>query len=162
MCYNSKMAIAHDKTLIGRAEGIMFPSLGITTHARIDTGAKTSSMWALTAEETNNGLKVRFPTPNLNETVTHIFPHYTKVIVASSMGHEQLRYKVKISAKIRNRRILATFTLSDRSTQVYPVLIGRATLNGKFVVDVSRGFPLKDKEEARSTELQSKIKEEKI
>ena len=34
---------------------------------------------------------------------------------------------------------VATFTLADRSTQVYPVLIGRATLNGKFIVDVQKG-----------------------
>lgn len=160
ICYNNKMK--REKTVIGRAEKINFPVLGFTTHARIDTGAKTSSIWALSAEEVKDGLMAVFPVPDSDDTVMHVFPHYTKVIVSSSMGHEQLRYKVKMSAKIRKRRIFATFTLSDRSTQVYPVLIGRATLNGKFVVDVAKGYPLKEQEEARSKVLQSKVKEQKI
>ena len=57
---------------------------------------------------------------------------------------------------------MATFTLSDRSMQVYPVLIGRSTLNGKFVVDVSRGSPLLAEEERRSAELQKNIHEEHV
>ena len=70
--------------------------------------------------------------------------------------------QVKMQIVIRGRRIMATFTLADRSTQVYPVLIGRATLNGKFIVDVQKGSPLREEEARRSESLQSDIKEEHI
>ena len=78
------------------------------------------------------------------------------------MGHKQVRYKVKLSIVIGGRRIMATFTLSDRSTQVYPVLIGRSTLTGKFIVDVAKGNPLTEEEWRRSSELQANITEEHV
>ena len=156
--------IRKKKTLIGRVEKLRFPTLGESVlHARIDTGAKTSSIWATYINETDDGLAVRFASLdyaiNAHEAV---FEHYDRVRVASSMGHQQLRYRVKLPVVIRRRRIMATFTLSDRSMQVYPVLIGRSTLNGKFVVDVSRGSPLLAEEDSRSAELQKNIHEEHV
>ena len=153
-----------EKTIIGRAEKVRFPELGkCVLYARVDTGAKTSSIWATDITETEDGLVVRFASPeheiNAHQTV---FKHYDKVRVASSMGHQQIRYKVRMPIVIRRRRIMATFTLSDRSTQVYPILIGRLTLTGKFIVDVSRGTPLRDAEEQRSAELQKNISEEHV
>lgn len=153
-----------EKTIIGRAEKVRFPELGnCVLYARIDTGAKTSSIWAMDISETEDGLVVRFASPE-HEINVHqaVFRHYDKVRVASSMGHQQVRYKVKIPVVLRRRRIVATFTLSDRSTQVYPVLIGRSTLAGKFIVDVSRGSPLRDAERRRSAELQKNISEEHV
>lgn len=155
---------AKEKTLIGRAEKVRFPTLGNSElHARIDTGAKTSSIWATDISETTEGLLVRIASPKYEINAHEItFKHYDKVRIASSMGQQQVRYKVKIPISMRKRRIIATFTLSDRSTQVYPILIGRSTLTGKFVVDVSKGYPLKDEEEKRSAELQANISEEHI
>ena len=152
-----------DRVIIGRAEKVKFPTLGgIVLHARIDTGAKTSSIWARSVRVTDEGLEVEFPTETGMSSVTHKFEHYTKVTVSSSMGQQQIRYKIKIAAVIKNRRILATFTLADRSTQVYPVLIGRNTLMRKFIVDVAKGSTLKTEEDQRSRELQSNLKEERI
>ena len=151
-----------EKTLIGRAEKIKFPTLGDSVlHARVDTGAKTSSIWASSSTETPDGLLVRFASPG-HEIYQHeqLFEHYDKVSVASSMGAIQIRYKIKIPVVIKGRRINATFTLADRSTQVYPILLGRSTLLNKFIVDVSLGSPLVEEERARSEELQSIIREE--
>jgi hypothetical protein len=152
------------KTLIGRAEKVYFPELGdAMLYARIDTGARTSSIWATAITETNDGLLVRFASPNHDIYAQQLtFPHYDRVHVASSMGHTQIRYKIKMPIVLGGRRILASFTLADRSTQVYPVLIGRATLTGKFVVDVASGNPLKELEDQRSAELQKDIIEEHI
>lgn len=153
-----------EKTLIGRAEKVRFPSLGDNElYARIDTGAKTSSIWATDVTEVNEGLEVRFASAaHAIHAHPMIFAHYDRVRVASSMGHQQIRYRVKMPIVIHGRRIMATFTLSDRSTQVYPVLIGRATLNGKFIVDVSQGSPLLDEEKQRSMQLQANIIEEHV
>ncbi len=39
--------------------------------------------------------------------------------------------------RMYGRKLNAKFTLSDRSTQTYPLLIGRNTLRGNFLVDSS-------------------------
>ena len=50
-----------EKTIIGRAERVKFPACAnAVLHARIDTGAKTSSIWATDVKETAEGLLVRF------------------------------------------------------------------------------------------------------
>ncbi len=154
------MAIkSKEKTIIGRAEKVSFPTLGKAIfHARIDTGAKTSSVWATDIQEAHKGLIVRFMNSESGVYANEqVFKHFDRVRVASSMGHEQIRYKVKMPIVIRGKRILTSFTLADRSTQVYPVLIGRNTLRGKFIVDVSRGSPLRDEEQRRSELLQQGI-----
>lgn len=146
------------KMMIGRAETVVFPTLADTSlSARIDTGAKTSSIWATDINKQPDGsLIVRIASPDY-EIYNHevVFADYETIRVASSMGHVQERYKVKIPIRLGGRRIIASFTLSDRSTQVYPVLIGRSTLNGKFIVDVSEGVPLTEKEKQRSAQIQS-------
>lgn len=149
--------IQQEKQVIGRVERVSFPVMGLRAYARIDTGAKTSSIHAALAEEANEGLKVRF----FDDCTEHLFKHYDKTVIASSMGHKEVRYKVKLSIVMRKRRVLTSFTLADRSTQVYPVLIGRNTLMKKFIVDVAKGTPLKDEENRRSESLQAIITEEK-
>ena len=153
-----------EKTLIGRAEKIRLPTLANSVlHARIDTGAKTSSIWATDIRETSDGLVVRFASPDYDlHKHEVVFRHYDRVRISSSMGHRQVRYRVRMPIIIRKRRIMATFTLSDRSMQVYPVLIGRSTLMRKFVVDVAMGSPLRKEEDRRSIELQRDIMEKHI
>lgn len=151
-----------EMTVIGRAERVVFPTLGRSMlYARIDTGAKTSSIWATDVVESEEGLRVRFASSR-HEVYKYeqVFKHYDRVRVASSSGHVQVRYRIKLPVVIRRRRIMATFTLADRSSQVYPVLIGRSTLMGKFIVDVRKGTPLRDEEGRRSAELQKNITEE--
>lgn len=86
-----------------------------------------------------------------------IFEEFSETVVASSTGHTEHRYKVKILVKIAGRKIRARFTLADRSEQAYPVLIGRNVLRGKFIVDVKLGATLDSAEKARSFKLQSKL-----
>ena len=69
----------------------------------------------------------------------------------------QQRYKVKLRVILDNRVINATFTLADRSSQVYPVLVGRNILRGKFIVDVHKGSPLKSLESFRTKQIAEQI-----
>ncbi len=62
--------------------------------------------------------------------------------VTSSNGIKEERYMVKLLVKMDGRSIRARFTLANRSTQKYPVLIGRNVLRGKFVVDIKHSKPL--------------------
>jgi hypothetical protein len=148
------------KKVIGRAETIALPELGSAeVPARIDTGAKTSSIWASHMVEANGVLQFTLfdqPSP-LYTGRMHRTTEFEKVIVASSNGIEQERYKVRLLLKLKGKKIRGRFTLADRSSQAYPVLIGRNVLRGKFIVDVTRGKPLYQEEHERSEQLQSKL-----
>lgn len=148
-----------DKKLIGRAEKLAFPELGFDdVAARIDTGARTSAIWA-SAEERDGVLEVVFygeSSPHYTAAV-HRFDTFTKRVVASSNGQTEQRYVVRLLVVLGGKRIRSTFTLADRSTQVYPVLIGRNTLRGKFIVDVKQGDVLLEAEKKRINELQTQL-----
>ncbi len=138
-----------EKQVIGRAELLSFPELGISgVHARIDSGARTSAIWVSYAAIEDNKLAVIFFGPGAPRFTgeKHFFNSYDQDIVTSSNGHKQLRFKIKLRIKLQKRIIRASFTLADRSTQVYPILVGRNVLRGKFVVDVQTGTALVDKE----------------
>ncbi len=151
-----------DKTIIGRAEIVTFPELSPQeVHARIDTGAQTSAIWVSSALIENGKLTVVFFGQDhpFHSGKKVVFDEFTQTIVASSSGHTELRFKVKLLVCIGGRKIRARFTLADRSSQAYPVLIGRNVLRGKFVVDVKLGTPLNEAEKARSRKLQAKLED---
>ncbi len=142
-----------EKVVIGRVEKIKIPDIASTLlHARIDTGAKTSSISAKANLCKDGRLEVIFL--SYANKKPHYFRHYTTTVVASSNGHAEERYKIRLTLILKKKRIRAHFTLADRSTQVYPVLIGRNVLHGKFVVDVTKGSPLRERENARTFGLQ--------
>lgn len=153
-----------EKKLIGRAERLSLPQLGIVSlHARIDTGAQTSAIWVSSTRVVDDRLAVIFfDSPSEHyDGVEHYFDWFERSIVASSNGQAEERYKIKLLLVLKGKKIRARFTLTDRSTQVYPVLIGRNVLAGKFIVDVQQGKPLVEAEKARSEKLQSSLNEEK-
>lgn len=149
-------------TVIGRAEKITLPDLGArNVPAKIDTGADSSSVWAHVTRIEGDSLKVVFFAPGapFYDGREHIFApgEFEITRVASSFGHRELRYKVKLRIRIKGRSINGTFTLSDRSQKLYPVLIGRALLAHKFLVDVSAGRPLHKQETERRRRLHEEL-----
>ncbi len=151
---------AKPKKLIGRAEKISFPGLDVErVPARIDTGAKTSSIWATGIKEHDGVLSFKLfgKASSFYTGEEHTTSQFEKTVVASSNGHAQERYKIRILIKLKGKKIRARFTLADRSTQTYPILVGRNVLRGKFVVDVQGGKPLYKEERQRSQQLQSKL-----
>jgi hypothetical protein len=147
---------------IGRVEQVVMPEIGVPlSHARIDTGAQTSAIWASSVLLKGNRLEVQFFGSGnpLFTGKTYIFDVFTETVVASSNGQTAHRYKVKLLVCIGGKKIRARFTLADRSSQVYPILIGRNLLKGKFVVDVNLGTPLTEEETSHSKVLQAGLKQ---
>ncbi|HSX05728.1 MAG TPA: RimK family alpha-L-glutamate ligase [Candidatus Saccharimonadales bacterium] len=146
-------------TVIGRAENLELLDLGVSeVTAKVDTGADVSSIWASSIEEKEDGLYFILFGPGSpfysGKLLRFTKPDYTMTRVANSFGQKELRYKVGLRIKIKDRIIRATFTLSDRSQKIYPILIGRRLLHGKFLVDVTGGNPMRDAEEAKATQLE--------
>jgi D-alanine-D-alanine ligase-like ATP-grasp enzyme len=145
---------------VGRTESIGLPDLFEgRVLARIDTGATTSSLWASDIRETDQGLEFSLFDPSSPDYTGKriVVADYGLRVVSSSMGHVQTRYQIRTRLKIKGRRKLARFTLADRSTQVYPVLIGRNVLRNSFVVDVMEGRPDRKAERNKRAELDAFI-----
>lgn len=133
---------------IGVKTIVDFPQFGITSvPAKVDTGADSSSVWATNIQQKDSG-ELTFtlfgPTSPFYTGEAISVPVYTLISVRNSFGQTEYRYKVKLQAKFEGRTINASFTLADRALNSSPILIGRQTLRGKFVVDVAkRGRQLK-------------------
>lgn len=148
--------------LIGRAEKVNLPQLSaFKVPAKIDTGADASSIWAHSVKKDGTSLKVTFFGPKslfyTGEVHTFMSNEYTITRVSNSFGHREIRHKVKLKIAVKGRLINGTFTLADRSTKLYPILIGRSLIKNKFLVDVTKGSPLVAEEKARKAVLREEI-----
>ena len=108
--------------------------------AKIDTGADSSSIWASHIRVTKEGiLKYRLFDEGSPFYTGRAFKRkdFKVAVIRSSSGHEQIRYRTHLKAVVNGRKIRILFTLSDRSNNNFPVLIGRRSIAKKFLVDVS-------------------------
>ena len=144
----------HDLTVIGRAERVDLPKFGISrVPAKIDTGADSSSIWASDVHATVEALQFKLFGPGSEfysgETLTFSADDFDVAGITNSFGEREERYKVKLTIRVKGRLVKGSFTLADRSTMAYPMLLGRRLLSGKFVVDVKAGEPLSKKEKLK-------------
>lgn len=157
-----KIDTMKELTIIGRAEKADLPEINVTKlPVKVDTGADRSSIWAHHIKEANGLLQVIFLGPEskhyTGEVVTFQEKSFSITRVANSFGHKEVRYRVKLFIRINGRAIRGTFSLADRSNKLYPVLIGRSLLSGKFLVDVTKGSPLIKEERARKRRLEKEL-----
>lgn len=126
--------------IIGPSALVSIGNRAIDVPAKIDTGAEASAIWASHIRIDENGiLKFRLfgeGSPFYNGKV-YKRTDYKVVVARSAMGQEQIRYRVYFPIKINGRKIRVLFSLADRSKNSFPILIGKRTLQGKFLVDVS-------------------------
>jgi len=129
----------HEKIIIGLAEYVSSAYFK-KVPARIDTGARTTAIWASNISESDGVLTFQFFAKGSKyfENVTRKVEHYETRVVMSSNGSRQTRYLIPVTLEIKKRRIRTFATLSDRSKQAFPILIGRNTLRGKFLVDAQK------------------------
>lgn len=156
--------MTHSLTTIGRSTSVDFPDLQQqAVPARVDTGAKTSAVWASNIVEKDGKLHfVLFDTPSqFYNGRTIITSQYDQRMVANSSGDAEMRYAVRLRVHVEGRKIKAMFTLANRETQVYPVLVARNILRGKFIVDVKQGKPLIEAERIRSKKLKQVLAKQK-
>lgn len=150
MCYNGSMS-AKKLKIIGNSSKITVSGIS-DIPAKTDTGAEFSSIWASNITLTdNNELEFCLFAPEsplyTGEIITVPVEDYLAIMVRNSTGQEHIRYRAKLPAIIRGKRMRAYFTLADRSRNNFPVLIGRRTLRGRFLVDPSKlGVPYPPRE----------------
>lgn len=134
--------MAKHKVIIGRNEEIDIVGKALSIPAKIDTGAFRSAIHcSSTKVVTKKGkpvLKfVLFGHPVRRVAIPMEATEFSKVPVMSSNGTTEDRYEVSLKIKIGPKIFFTSFSLADRSGNVFPVLIGRKALKNRFVVDVS-------------------------
>lgn len=127
--------------VIGQNELVSIGTRAIDVPAKIDTGADSSSIWA-------SDIKVKRDGTLVFKLFGEGSPYYSGKVfrrsdykvaaVRSAMGQEQIRYRTYLPVKIGGRTIRVLFHLSDRSKNNFKILIGKRTIAGKFVVDVTK------------------------
>ena len=128
-------------TTIGPIELVDFPIYRLKgIPAKVDTGADGSAIWASAIREVDGELSfILFDSDSPYYSGEAIrTKDYITTLIKNSFGQREFRYKVRLTVTIAGRSIRARFTLADRSANRYPLLIGRRTLHGKYIVDVSR------------------------
>ena len=107
--------------------------------ARVDSGARTSSVWASNIKKHNSEVRFcLFDTghPDFTGEIIQL-PIIDKRDVRSSMGTVEYRYVVELEVEVEGKHMLSEFTLADRSKQRYPILLGRNLLANNFLIDCS-------------------------
>ncbi|SJN23644.1 hypothetical protein sometimes fused to ribosomal protein S6 glutaminyl transferase [Microbacterium esteraromaticum] len=114
--------------------------------AKIDTGARTSSLHAFDVQEfTRDGADwVRFAVHPWQDTqedeVIHECPVFDRRAVRSSSGHAEDRLVVKMLLRLVGEEVDAEISLTNRDEMGFRMLIGREALRRGFIVDPARSF----------------------
>lgn len=135
---------------IGWREWVSFPDLGIPAiKAKVDTGARSSSLHAMHIQEFKKRGKdfVSFEVHpfqnNIKKTVRAEAEVLGKRLVKSSTGHVTQRFVIKTALEIFGELIQIDLNLAGRDQMGFRCLIGRQALRKKFVVDPARSFVTK-------------------
>ena len=127
--------------ILGRNDRVDLPGLGLTDiHAKIDTGAYTSSLHCASAEVVDGKLEFVLLDEEHPEFtgMKFKFDEFDQREIKSSSGEAELRYVIRTTVKIYNRTFRTQFSLSARDNMKFPILLGRRVLKNRFFIDVSK------------------------
>lgn len=133
--------------IVGWREWVALPDLGITAiKAKVDTGARSSSLHAFDVEEFKRDGKilVRFRVHPLQRNPRAFVESEAELLeyrhVKSSGGHETLRPVIVTTIELLGQKWSIELTLASRDTMGFRMLIGRQALQRRFLVDSGRSF----------------------
>ncbi|HEX7583093.1 MAG TPA: 30S ribosomal protein S6--L-glutamate ligase [Prolixibacteraceae bacterium] len=152
--------------IIGGAEWCAFPQLNIPAiKARVDSGAKTSSIHASNIQKINKkGEKwVSFEVHPIQDTRRITLRCEAKVIaqriVKSSSGISEKRYVIQSMMKIGNYQWMIELTLANRDSMGFCMLLGREAMENRVFVDPANSFLLGEYSDEKIDELYHHIKD---
>lgn len=135
------------KVIAGWVEKVTVVSAASVAKAKLDTGAKTSSIYAINVEnfERNGGRWTRFDLVvtdvNDKEKVVSLERKRVRKVRIKGEGDDyDRRSVVMLPICFDGRRYDVEFTLANRSNYIYPVLLGREFLKNRVVVDSGATF----------------------
>jgi len=156
------------KIILGCEEWCSFPGLGVPAiKARVDSGAKTSSMHAFNINKFRRDGEswISFevhPLQNDRRTVIRCErPVLDKRKVKSSSGVSETRYVIGATIKVGSDAWDIELTLANRDSMGYRMLLGREAMSGRVLVDPALSFCLGEVPENILNEFYGKKKHKK-
>lgn len=132
-----------NKWLLGRVEWLWLPALEDSVKARVDSGAKTSSISATDIEEFEREgetwIRFRFLHDRHSSRLEAPLSRYVRIRQANSKKADR-RPVILLPVQVGDLEKEVEFTLKDRTRMLYPVLLGREFMNDDVLIDPSRRF----------------------
>lgn len=132
---------------LGWREWCALPELGIPAiKAKVDTGAKTSSLHTFKIEPfVENGVRfVRFWVHPLQRNETLILecvaPIKDERMVSDSGGHIEMRYIIETQVRIGDKSWPIEMSLTNRDTMRFRMLLGRRAMEADTVVKPASSY----------------------
>jgi len=136
-----------DVITLGWRERLALPQLGIDRlKAKLDTGARSSSLHVDTLEpfERDGATWLRFSMTvgrrHHPRTVQCEAPALGRRVVTDTGGHGTERWFVRTDVLLAGERYPIEVSLTDRRHMLFPMLLGRSALLGRFAVDPSLSY----------------------
>lgn len=127
--------------ILGRYDRVDLPDLGLfNIHAKIDTGAYTSSLHCKNAQVVDGKLEFILLDQEHPEFtgMRFVFENFEKRDIKNSFGEVEKRFVIVTSITIFEEVITTEFSLSNRGSLKFPVLLGRKILRNRYLIDVKR------------------------
>lgn len=130
------------KQVVGAIEEIFLEEANLSFKARVDTGARTSSIHAERIEVDSpgdpRGKSISFYVVTKAGQSTKIESRVHSVVKVRTAEKSEHRYVVPLVMTWNGSKKTVLVTLNDRSNMEYRLLLGRNWLQGDFVVDVEK------------------------
>lgn len=133
--------------MVGWREWAVLPELGIhAIKVKIDTGARTSALHALDIERVreNGQDTVRFSVQPLQRNSAVVIRTQAPLVdiraVSDSGGHSENRYVIRAGIVIGSMEKDIDITLTERSSMLFRMLVGRTALADSVVVDPAASY----------------------
>jgi hypothetical protein len=127
--------------ILGRYDKVDLPELGLKNiHAKVDTGAYTSSLHCHRAKVTDGILEfvlLHEEHPGF-KGLKFSFTEFEEKDIKNSFGEVERRFVIVTTIKIFGEDIRTEFSLSNRGSLKFPILIGRKILRHRFHIDVTK------------------------
>src|SRR5574339_331847 len=127
--------------ILGRYDRVDLPEVGLRSiHAKVDTGAYTSSLHCHRVTVTDGVLEFRLldEEPPEFTGLKFTFRDFEERDIKNSFGKVERRFVIITTLKIYDEVITTEFSLSNRGSLKFPILIGRKILRNRFLIDVTK------------------------
>lgn len=149
-----------DLSVIGAEEWCEFPSLSIpAVKARVDSGAKTSSLHAFNIEKfmRSSNPWVRFEIHPLQKDRKISIRCEAEVVdqrrIKNTSGISEQRYVICVPMNLGDEKLSVELTLTNRDSMGYRMLLGREAMVDRFLIDPSSSFFKGERSDAQLLEM---------
>ncbi|TLY49425.1 MAG: ATP-dependent zinc protease [Gammaproteobacteria bacterium] len=139
--------MSQDSVSIGWREWLALPELAIPAiKAKIDTGARTSSLHVDTLEARERGgrtwlyFSVSATGRRHAPRIDCVAPAIARRAVTDSGGHVTQRWFIRTPIELAGLRFEAEINLTDRRNMLFPMLLGRLALGHRFLIDPAASY----------------------